>query len=467
MSSRSPSPRAGRRPAFLSQPSVISWQSDPTRPPQYLILNPMHIVNLTADKTRSCAVRAAQSIKAFSQRWFSHILLLLVLLAYAAMGAALFQLIEGPFEDKQKQTILNARQYIIEDLVIAQRTLSVAGFRRHALRRLREFETQVRVLEDEARIVSHSEKKIWSFWGALFYCGTVFTTIGYGNIAPSTKGGMAVTILYAFIGIPLLLMVLADLGKVFTRGIKWLFLSLRQLVRTGRCGKHKAKAPPPQLQYVAFVWRKVNDTMAYVPYPAYLKQEPTTPTAEEGGEEAGKAISEEELVIDDQFNLPVSLALLLLSIYMTVGACIFTIWEEWTFFEAFYFVFISMSTIGFGDYVPDHPMFMMATFIYLLFGLALTSMCINVVQEKLSAIFERARMQLGTTIGFDAMVIDQERKEPLESDIDEAVTKDAIAKEAIAKGLAAQEATAKHAKDKKAVSNDVSAKNNTQHKEPT
>lgn len=58
---------------------------------------------------------------------------------------------------------------------------------------------------------------------------------------------MAVTILYAFIGIPLLLMVLADLGKLFTRGIKWLFLSLRQLFRTGRCGRHKAKAPPPQV----------------------------------------------------------------------------------------------------------------------------------------------------------------------------------------------------------------------------
>lgn len=427
----------------------------------------MHIVNLTADKTRSCAVRVAQSIKAFSQRWFSHILLLLVLLAYAAMGAAVFQLIEGPFEDKQKQTIVNARQYIVEDLVLAQRTLSVAGFRRHTLRRLREYETQVRVLEDEARILTHSEKKVWSFWGALFYCGTVFTTIGYGNIAPSTKPGMAVTILYAFIGIPLLLMVLADLGKLFTRGIKWLFLSLRQLFRTGRCGRHKAKAPPPQLQYVAFVWRKVNDTMAYVPYPAYLKQEPTTPTAEEGGEEVSKATSEEELVIDDQFNLPVSLALLLLSIYMTVGACIFTIWESWDFFEAFYFVFISMSTIGFGDYVPDHPMFMMATFIYLLFGLALTSMCINVVQEKLSAIFERARMQLGTTIGFDAMVIDQERKEPLENDVNEAVTKDAIAKEAIAKGLAAQEAPAKNASEKKTLANDVSTKNSTKDKGPT
>lgn len=418
----------------------------------------MHIVNLTADKTKSCAVRVAQSIKAFSQRWFSHILLLLVLLAYAAMGAALFQLIEGPFEDKQKQTIVNARQYIIEDLVLAQRSLSVAGFRRHALRRLREFETQVRVLEDEARVLSHSEKKIWSFWGALFYCGTVFTTIGYGNIAPSTVTGMAATVLYAFVGIPLLLMVLADLGKLFTRAIKWVFLSVRQLFRTGRCGKHRSKAPPPQLQYVAFVWRKVNDTMAYVPYPAYLKAEPTTPTSEEPGEETSKATSEEELVIDDEFNLPVSLALLLLSIYMTVGACVFTIWESWTFFEAFYFVFISMSTIGFGDFVPDHPMFMMATFIYLLFGLALTSMCINVVQEKLSAIFDRAKMQLGTTIGFDAMMIDQERKEPLEGDVKEAVAKDAIAKGAIIKELTSKDAVAKDASAKDAAAQNAAKK---------
>lgn len=109
--------------------------------------------------------------------------------------------------------------------------------------------------------------------------------------------------------------------------------------------------------------------------------------------------------IDDEFNLPVSLAILLLLSYMMLGALIFTLWEEWTFFESFYFVFISMSTIGFGDYVPDHPMYMMAAFIYLLFGLALTSMCINVVQEKLSATFEMAKLRIGTTIGLDANIL--------------------------------------------------------------
>ena len=56
--------------------------------------------------------------------------------------------------------------------------------------------------------------------------------------------------------------------------------------------------------------------------------------------------------IDDEFNLPISVAITILVVYLFIGAAIFNIFEDWTFFESFYFVFISMSTIGFGDFVP-------------------------------------------------------------------------------------------------------------------
>jgi hypothetical protein len=57
--------------------------------------------------------------------------------------------------------------------------------------------------------------------------------------------------------------------------------------------------------------------------------------------------------VDDEFNLPISVAIVILLIYIFVGAVIYWTWENWGFFESFYFVFISMSTIGFGDFVPQ------------------------------------------------------------------------------------------------------------------
>lgn len=54
--------------------------------------------------------------------------------------------------------------------------------------------------------------------------------LGYGHIAPVTRMGRIVTIIYACIGIPLLLMVLADLGKLFTRTIKHVLKKIRKIL---------------------------------------------------------------------------------------------------------------------------------------------------------------------------------------------------------------------------------------------
>lgn len=109
--------------------------------------------------------------------------------------------------------------------------------------------------------------------------------------------------------------------------------------------------------------------------------------------------------IDDEFNLPISLAIFILVLYMFSGAVMYWVLEEWDFFASFYFVFISMSTIGFGDYVPAHPICMIASIVYLVFGLALMTMCINVVQEKLKDTFQQASAKIGATIG---LTVDEE-----------------------------------------------------------
>ncbi|CAK1556428.1 unnamed protein product [Leptosia nina] len=57
----------------------------------------------------------------------------------------------------------------------------------------------------------------WTFSGALIYCITLITTIGYGNVSPRTAAGRAATVAYAAAGVPLALACLAGLGASLAR----------------------------------------------------------------------------------------------------------------------------------------------------------------------------------------------------------------------------------------------------------
>lgn len=91
---------------------------------------------------------------------------------------------------------------------------------------------------------------------------------------------------------------------------------------------------------------------------------------------------------DTRDLVPISVCLLLVTGYIILGALIFTSWEEnWNFLVAFYFCFITLTTIGFGDFVPgmgrlDNDEKRVFGALYLLFGMALLAMSFHLIQEE-------------------------------------------------------------------------------------
>lgn len=113
-----------------------------------------------------------------------------------------------------------------------------------------------------------------------------------------------------------------------------------------------------------------------------------------GGDSDGPRIGSvflNETELNEDFKLPVSVAVGFIFAYMFLGAGMYRLWEDWTYLESFYFVFITTSTIGFGDVLPEHPNFFLLSCVYTFLGLALVSMTVNVIVEFLAKTIDRAK----------------------------------------------------------------------------
>lgn len=72
---------------------------------------------------------------------------------------------------------------------------------------------------------------------------------------------------------------------------------------------------------------------------------------------------------------------------ITSGAAAFSKWERWGYFDAFYYCFITLTTIGFGDYVAlqkeralqSKPEYVVFSLVFILFGLSVVSAAINLL----------------------------------------------------------------------------------------
>lgn len=126
---------------------------------------------------------------------------------------------------------------------------------------------------------------------------------------------------------------------------------------------------------------------------------PGAPTASEASTSPGSSLitetPPEEHKTEEDFNPSPLFPIIVVICFILFGAWMYTQWESWTYFESVYFIFISLSTIGLGDIIPEHPKYFMAACLYLFFGLTLVSFFINTVLLQIQKVAKKAKQETG------------------------------------------------------------------------
>uniref|UniRef100_A0A8C4R234 Potassium channel domain-containing protein n=2 Tax=Eptatretus burgeri TaxID=7764 RepID=A0A8C4R234_EPTBU len=319
----------------------------------------------------------------------THILLIGLLVVFAFLGAVAFSFIERPSENERDRLAQNRLDTLVEQIV--NRTLLFYKEASHLSADENKTEELQMFLQSKLKSLSGEIPDYglqWSFLGSLFFCCTVFTTIGYGHIAPSTNLGKVVCMLYATIGIPLMLLVLTDLGDLFARGLTRCYTSIKHRATTPPGGdgeEHHKLAPPGSAEGPCTKQSIRNDTNNGEQSVARIMENiEIRPKPEESAEDTAGSERESKAL-----DVPFSLIFLIVFAYLMVGAILLPCWEKWGYLDAFYFCFVTMTTIGLGDIVPKHPNFFMLTSVYIIIGMAVISMAFKLTQERIYNLYSK------------------------------------------------------------------------------
>uniref|UniRef100_A0A914UXP8 Potassium channel domain-containing protein n=1 Tax=Plectus sambesii TaxID=2011161 RepID=A0A914UXP8_9BILA len=207
--------------------------------------------------------------------------------------------------------------------------------------------------------VPHKAGYQWKFSGAFYFCLTVMTTIGYGHSTPSTVGGKMFCMFYALAGIPLGLVMFQSIGERLNTFVAFVLRNFKQCMGT----------PGIPLGLVMFqsIGERLNTFVAFVL--RNFKQCMGTPNPQ---------VTHINLIV---------VASACGSLVMAAGAYVFHRTEGWELFDSLYYAFITLTTIGFGDYVAlqkdgalqNQPQYVAFSLIFILFGLTIVSAAMNLL----------------------------------------------------------------------------------------
>ncbi|CAG9539959.1 unnamed protein product [Cercopithifilaria johnstoni] len=302
-----------------------------------------------------------------------------ILISYTLIGAAIFRKLELELDLRERQLFRRNYNYALDQ--ITKRMLELrcddevikfnkdlqTKYTKEAVNWFLDYTNLTGVIRER------SASSPWSWYGSMFYAGQLYTTIGYGLPTAKTLAGQIASIFYIMFGIPMFLIILKDVGRLLSRSFRKFYKRSRS---TGK-------------EFIGRV-RKISISMKalYIHLPSRTGSVHSLSVKEVHLDpEVGTHIQQNtrKFTHGNSFSIPIALALLIL--WIGFSAALFSLYEpEWGYLTSVYFFFVSISTVGLGDIVPGNKDMMLGYFLLILIGLALLSMCVNLIQVAIERI---------------------------------------------------------------------------------
>lgn len=252
------------------------------------------------------------------------LILIVVEIAYIIGGGFIFWALESEAEQQHKQ---QQRAFNLSD-IIANLTASNSCVSDEDLQN---FANQI-VEAAKNGLTTLKESSDWDFHGSIFFAMTVVTTIGYGNVAPTTVGGQIFCCFFAIVGIPFTMVMLLGIGN--------LIKTLSKKMECHLCCRNR-----PRLN-------KFMNTVVITAVGAVF--------------------------------------------FLVIPAAIFTKLEGWGYGTSIYYGIITMGSIGFGDYVAAWScvgdacwVYRISVGIWIYLGLAWLAGIIGTMQDALEGLISK------------------------------------------------------------------------------
>uniref|UniRef100_A0A3B3VH94 Potassium two pore domain channel subfamily K member 4 n=1 Tax=Poecilia latipinna TaxID=48699 RepID=A0A3B3VH94_9TELE len=256
------------------------------------------------------------------------LLIFTMVLLYLVMGALVFRSLEAPLEEKEHAVLMDqTRAFLFNNSCVDLYTLND----------YKVLESVGAGVDAEAAILNKTFSTNWDMASALFFSGTIMTTIGYGNISPKSDGGKLFCICFALVGIPMFGILLAGVGDHLGTWLRNTVAKIEKLFL-------KWRVSPTVVRVISAV-------------------------------------------------LSILLGCLL---FLAVPTLVFQEVENWSLLESSYFVVITLTTVGFGDYVAGKQTYWYKPLVWfwILLGLAYFASVLTMIGNWLRVLSKKTRAEV-------------------------------------------------------------------------